>query len=132
MKIAVNRCFGGFGISVKAFLYLVEKNSPLVEIEEKWGFTPYDLSKEKYIGGGLYSCNSYELHNKDRTIIYTNNCSYEENRTHPDLIEVIELLKDDANGEHAELCIVEIPDDVDWEITEYDGIESVEEKHRRW
>jgi len=37
-----------------------------------------------------------------------------------------------ANGGYAELKVVEIPDDVDWEITEYDGLEQVEEKHRVW
>ena len=53
-------------------------------------------------------------------------------RDDPVLIEVIEELGDAANGEHAELAIVEIPDDVEWEISEYDGSEHVAEKHRVW
>jgi hypothetical protein len=48
------------------------------------------------------------------------------------LIEVIEELGDAANGDCAELAIVEIPDDVEWEISEYDGREHVAEKHRTW
>ena len=28
--------------------------------------------------------------------------------------------------------IVEIPDGVQWEITEYDGKECIKEKHRSW
>ncbi len=28
--------------------------------------------------------------------------------------------------------IVEIPDDVDWEVMEYDGMEHIAEKHRTW
>ena len=53
-------------------------------------------------------------------------------RAHPDLIEVVEKMKEKANGRHAKLKIVKIPDDVEWEIEEYDGTEWVSEKHRRW
>ena len=28
--------------------------------------------------------------------------------------------------------IIEIPDDIEWEIDNYDGIESIHEKHRSW
>ena len=37
-----------------------------------------------------------------------------------------------ANGRYSELKIVEIPDGIEWEISEYDGLETVEEKHRNW
>ena len=37
-----------------------------------------------------------------------------------------------VGGNAAILVIVEIPDDVDWIIEEYDGIEHVCEKHRKW
>lgn len=55
-----------------------------------------------------------------------------ENRTHPLLLRVVEELGEAANGKHAELEIVEIPDGIDWEISEYDGMEKVEEVHRSW
>jgi hypothetical protein len=32
----------------------------------------------------------------------------------------------------AELKVVESPDDVEWEIEEYDGIEWIAEVHRTW
>ena len=48
------------------------------------------------------------------------------------LVRVIEELGDEANGDYADLKIVEIPDDVDWEIGEFDGTEWVAEKHRTW
>lgn len=53
-------------------------------------------------------------------------------RDDPDLIEVIEELGPMAYGDCSELKIVEIPDDVDWVIEEYDGIEWVSEAHRTW
>lgn len=37
-----------------------------------------------------------------------------------------------ASGKCAELKVIEIPDGVDWEIDDYDGIETVHEKHRSW
>lgn len=53
-------------------------------------------------------------------------------RDHPLLIQVIEELGPKANGSYAELSIVEIPDDVEWQIEEYDGNEHVSECHRTW
>lgn len=57
---------------------------------------------------------------------------YAEDRANPKLIECIEKLGEDANGTFAELKIVDIPDDVEWTIEEYDGMEWVSEKHKVW
>jgi hypothetical protein len=48
------------------------------------------------------------------------------------LVEIVEEWGERANGESAELSVKEIPDDVSWEIDEYDGIETIHEKHRSW
>lgn len=48
------------------------------------------------------------------------------------LIDVIQKLGEDADGPHAELKIIEIPDGVDYIIEEYDGAEWVAERHRTW
>ena len=53
-------------------------------------------------------------------------------RNDPILVYVVETLGNEANGSFAKLRIVEIPDDVNWEISDYDGMESVEEVHRSW
>lgn len=53
-------------------------------------------------------------------------------RADPKLVAVVESLGKAANGACAELRIVEIPDDVDWTIEEYDGVEWVAECHRTW
>jgi hypothetical protein len=53
-------------------------------------------------------------------------------RDDPYLIKIIKTLGMAANGSHANLKIVEIPGDVEWEIAEYDGAEWVAEKHRTW
>ena len=48
------------------------------------------------------------------------------------LVEVVEQLGEAANGKFAELKVVEIPDDVQWQIEDYDGAEWIAEKHRTW
>ena len=53
-------------------------------------------------------------------------------RASPHLVRVVEELGDAANGTCARLQVVDVPDDVEWQIDEYDGAEWVAEKHRRW
>ena len=53
-------------------------------------------------------------------------------RDDPYLVKIVRELGMAANGNHANLKIVEIPGDVDWMICEYDGAEWVAEKHRTW
>ena len=53
-------------------------------------------------------------------------------RTDPLLIECVETLGKEANGACAYLKVIEIPDGIDYEVSEYDGLESVEERHRSW
>jgi hypothetical protein len=48
------------------------------------------------------------------------------------LVEIVESMGEKSFGSFAELKIVEIPDDVEWQIDEYDGAEWVAEKHRTW
>lgn len=58
--------------------------------------------------------------------------SREIDRDDPYLVKVVNDLGMGANGPHANLKIVEVPGDVEWEIAEYDGNEWVAEKHRTW
>jgi hypothetical protein len=53
-------------------------------------------------------------------------------RDDPDLVEIVERMGETADGPFAELKVVEIPDDVKWQVEEYDGREWVAEQHRTW
>lgn len=53
-------------------------------------------------------------------------------RDDPYLVKIVRDMGTAANGDHADLKIVEVPGDVEWEIAEYDGNEWVAEKHRTW
>jgi hypothetical protein len=48
------------------------------------------------------------------------------------LVQVVEEMGSTANGSFAILKIVEIPNDVNWYIEDYDGNEWVAERHRTW
>jgi len=48
------------------------------------------------------------------------------------LIKVIRELGVKANGMCADLKILEIPENVKWHISEYDGNEHIAEDHRTW
>jgi hypothetical protein len=45
---------------------------------------------------------------------------------------VVEEMGENVNTRFSELKVVEIPNDVEWQIEEYDGAEWVAEKHRTW
>ena len=57
---------------------------------------------------------------------------FREDRSNHLLVQVVEELGRHANGEYAELKIVDVPDDVEWFIDGHDGCEWVAEKHRIW
>ena len=53
-------------------------------------------------------------------------------RNDPVLVKIVEELGSKSFGFAANLKIVEIPDDVNWEVVQYDGLEHIAEKHRTW
>lgn len=57
--------------------------------------------------------------------------NYQAYRTHPALIDAIETIGlEESSGTYSELRIINIPDDMDWYIEDYDGLESVHEHHK--
>lgn len=83
-------------------------------------FGGFSLSKEAYEFLGLkWDGYGYD-YNSD------------EKRTDPKLVECVETLGEKANGLCASLKVVEVPDNVDWYISDYDGSETIEERHRSW
>lgn len=107
MKIVINRCWGGFGLSSEAHKLIAERK------------------------GWKHACDDWDndyWYNTSNQPIY----SYDLDRNDSDLIAVIEQLGDKAGSDYSELKIVNIPDDVDWYISDYDGIEKVHEQHRLW
>lgn len=136
MKVVINSCYGGFSLSHEAIMRYCEiKGINVYPIQEdKWGFTTY--SKVPVESRSNFD-NFYTLTIEDRKEY---NRKYEEQTFYPDeisrndpaLIQVVEELGKAANGKHAELKVVNIPDDVDFEIEDYDGMETICERRRKW
>jgi hypothetical protein len=59
---------------------------------------------------------------------------FDEGRDNPKLVAAVEKLGPMACGEHCtKLKVIEIPDDIDWEVCESEeGYEWVQEKTRKW
>jgi len=116
-KIVINRSYGdtnygGFSLSHQAFLRLRDLGQREALQEQDlgayWpkGATPQEPS--------------------------LNQCGRLVPRDDEKLVQVVEELGAEANGHCAELKIVAIPLDVQWEIEKVGGVEHVSELHRMW
>ena len=142
MKIAINRCYGGFSLSDKAIEMIMKRK----------GLECHRYVQTRYrVNSGI---DEYIKYNSDEIKYSLGLCFYttkdfgdvvneipdeywwyyrsELERTDKDLIAVIEELGDDASGDCGKIRVIEIPDGVDYEISDYDGMESVHEVHRSW
>ena len=127
-----------------------EKEVPLKK-GYKYRIYPNKQQEEKL--GQLFGCSRY-VYNK---LLEENNKAYElykttkdkvhlkslsgktfcyklvEFKNDPDLVKIVEVLgSEKASGSLSELQIVEIPDDIEYEINDYDGVETIHEKHQSW
>ena len=116
MKVVVNRCFGGFGISHEATMRYIELSGQDIRPSgaKNKVFRDYD-----YYVGGIEDDDHYWW---DKRI----------ERTDPALVQVVEEMGEKANSRFSQLVVVDIPDDVEWTLEEYDGNEWIAEKHRTW
>lgn len=113
-KIVVNKCFGGFGLSHEAIM----RYSELANLDLKYNKGKSNW-QDCYYKNGVEDRENYFY---DRDL----------HRDDPILVQVVEELGRKAGDDYANLEVIEIPDDVDWYIHDYDGMETIREKHRIW
>lgn len=148
MKVIINVCYGGFGISVEALKELAQINANCLSIQDikdyyggnnenfkhrDWEANwKKDFAEYKNIGDDFQAHpNGFNLYKNGK--LYSIDDRYDSGlRTNKDLIAIVEKLGEKANDRFAKLKIVEIPDDVSFEISEYDGAEHIAETHRTW
>jgi hypothetical protein len=142
MKVVINRCYGGFGLSHEAVMrYFEIKGITVYPEQEKgigsWKFWTYWIVKpedriESKEGEAFYAMSmedrrAYNQAHSEQTVY-----EREIERHDPALVQAVEELGHKSWGQHAELAVVEIPDDVDYVVEEYDGMEHIAEAHRTW
>lgn len=140
MKIVINNCYGGFSLSEEGVRRYAEIK----------GITLWPEADTKYKSLGVVHFWTVPPEQRPKMIEHWHQASLEERqanneafaraqlydreipRDDPALVQVVQELGKAANGHHAALKVVTIPDGVQWEIDEYDGLEAVHEKHRSW
>ena len=139
-RVVINKCHGGFGLSNDAVLRYLELSSVPVWCEAQDSLIPFkywlvppgpdrlsDPSAQEWADMTLQE---RQAHNQ----AYSKQVFYDREvpRDDPFLVRTVLELGEKANGRCAELKVVEIPEDVDWTIEEYDGLEWIAERHRTW
>lgn len=143
-KIVINADFGGFGLSTDAVIrYNQLKGRKVWVMEDRevmfpiYSFVP---PEDRVDAGNIRSgapINWFEMTLEEKGAY---NAAYRDQtfndrdvvRDDPILVQVVEEMGEKADSRFASLKIVEIPDDVEWQIEEYDGSEWIAEKHRTW
>lgn len=127
MKIVINRCYGGFGLSEAAYDRLAKVHGvPVVA---------YTDGKDS--AGVIYD-HKLSADEKENRLAETRlfgrywDTWTSDARADSRIIEVVETLGKLANGACADLRVIEIPDGIEVEVEEYDGLEHVAERHRTW
>ena len=150
MKIILNKCYGGFGVSTEAYqLYARKKGFELY---------PY-IHIGRYMTGNTDECCFKKIEWKN--IMFSNIATIryfylkkdygdkiseedfeeidddyiridESYRTDPVLIDVVEELGVYASGLGSKLIVVDIPDDLDYVIDKKDGFEVLHQRVQTW
>lgn len=134
MKVVINKCYGGFGLSRKATLALFDAAPEFFtedDCPDRWisGFGQWVPIE----GRSEFAHSNYSSVFKKGEKAYHLERSYDPLfRAAPALVAVVEQFGEEASDSLAELEVVEIPDGVSFDIDEYDGIESIHETHRSW
>lgn len=144
MKLVINAGYGGFSISRECAEFMVKLGDKQAEAElndwnKRQSVLNYYKKNKKFpddcdedLKSSLEIDAKYECEAKFYGYGYEEGFDNGYERTNENLIKAVEELGKKANGDCATLKVVEIPDDVDYYIDEYDGFESVNEKHRSW
>lgn len=139
MKVILNKCYGGFDVSYEGYqLYVKKKGLQLYTYEAN--VSDFDVlerveQSRRSLSTRYFTKDFGQTVRRDSLTIDDWEYSLrlgEDYRTDPVLIEVVEELGEKASGAFGQLEIVEIPDDMSYEITDYDGIEILHESHRQW
>ena len=106
-KVVLNSCFGGFGLSKAAIQMLIDKHG--LDINSEYGY----------------------VDNDDFGIDDDHSDAYRMDKRLVSVVKKLGVKK--ASGDHAQLRIVDVPDEIvddhGWHISDYDGCENVHQDH---
>lgn len=143
-KIVYNACVGGFGLSARAikrlaelqgrpcYFFDVRLNKPYEPLDvdsadSAFMFSAFDIPNPNELfppGDDWYSM-TIEQRTERNDLYKKHHIEVPDDRTNPLLVQVVEELREVANGRHAQLRIQELAPGTKFIIDEYDGSESV-------
>jgi hypothetical protein len=145
MKVVINNCYGGFSISLEAARHMAAAGSKRAQADvasheaEIAAFREYrDHGKKPANDDRGFSQSIWDIsikyggEPKFHGYGYVDGMEGSYERHDPLLVAAVEALGEKASGEVASLKVVEIPDGIEYDISEYDGMEHVAERHRTW
>lgn len=132
MKVVINSCYGGFGLSPKGLKRYLELKG-----EQAYFYiqTSYDFQGQvtfervddiENINTLFFWCTT---RNHGKVIDgYPTECfhSGDVERNDPMLVQVVEELGEEASGQYSRLTVVEVENGRWFKINEYDGLESIQ------
>ena len=93
-------------------------------------FGGFNVSKAVFDELGIEWTGYGYLCNKDFKIVSNNNDAYRADQSFVAAVKKVGLKS--SSTFLSEVRITKIPDNIEWEIDNYDGIETIHEVHRRW
>ena len=146
MKVVINDCYGGFSLSTRGeaaylkrkgetpFFYVnartIDAHGSRIDFDRLKRWEPAE--DEGFVIVYTYLDDLGDDPDKEKREGARYFSGRDLNRSDPDLVAVVEEIGKPASGRHANLKVVEVPDDVEWVVEEYDGMEWVSETHRTW
>lgn len=142
MKVVLNRCFGGFGLSPLAIKKYAEYSGQEVYFYEQSKYRNRDhfdewrklTEDDELARASFITCNDCGTSFRRLPTAIRMFNSSDLKRNDEILVRVVEELGTKANGTYASLQVIEIPDETfdDSYIDDYDGVETIHENHKYW
>ena len=128
MKVVINRCYGGFGLSPVA----LARYAQLKGWHGMMLYSVFDPTVDSYVFVPYYEGGTGMSYFVRRSGEQISSYDLDKDRADPILVQTVEELGPAANADYARLKVVEIPNDIEYTIEEYDGNEWIAEKHSTW
>jgi hypothetical protein len=137
MKVVINTCYGGYNLSQKAVDLYVQRSGLKLFRSESGGYTTIPTEAyDKLVKEEDQQWQQWRQNRETFTGHKSNRFTWGQNKIQRNddlLVSIVQELGTDANdGTYSKLKVVEIPDDVQFIIQDYDGCEWIAEKHRTW
>jgi len=129
MKVVINKCFGGFGLSDAAQVEIHRRGCAHSKLMEPRAYFGADFEQDMAkITAGTPLFQTPIVDGK----VLDDDHRKDEHRACPMLAAVVEEMGEKSFGPYSKLKVVEIPDGVEFVISDYDGQEAIHQKHEVW